>query len=129
MPVAPSPSRMKIAEKLETKSRLGTRTRRQFACSRSAAAIPVTAERYPGTSGSTQGERNETIPAARAVSTPGRAVGSLTSGILAEKYGHDLRLAPDAPVYGATYAELASGSPANGTVLKRGVNTDELMIS
>ena len=45
IPVAPSPSRMKIAEKLETKSRLGTITRRQSAFSRSAAATPVTAER------------------------------------------------------------------------------------
>ena len=36
---------MKITEKLETKRRLGTITRRQFASSRSAAATPVTAER------------------------------------------------------------------------------------
>ena len=43
--VAPSPSRMKIAEKLETKRRLGTITRRQSAFSKSAAATPVTAER------------------------------------------------------------------------------------
>ena len=43
--VAPSPSRMKITEKLETKSRLGTITRRQSACSKSAAATPVTADR------------------------------------------------------------------------------------
>ena len=36
---------MKIAEKLPTKSRLGTSTRRQPASSSSAAETPVTAER------------------------------------------------------------------------------------
>ena len=44
-PVAVSPSRMKIAEKLATKSRLGPSTRRQPALSSSAAETPVTAER------------------------------------------------------------------------------------
>ena len=44
-PVAVSPSRMKIAEKLATKSRLGPSTRRQSASSSSAAETPVTAER------------------------------------------------------------------------------------
>ena len=44
-PVAVSPSRMKIVEKLATKSRLGPSTRRQSASSSSAAETPVTAER------------------------------------------------------------------------------------
>jgi len=44
-PVAVSPSRMKIAEKLPTKIRLGPTTRRQSASSSSAAETPVTAER------------------------------------------------------------------------------------
>ena len=44
-PVAVSPSRMKIAEKLATKRRLGPRTRRQPALSSSAADTPVTADR------------------------------------------------------------------------------------
>ena len=44
-PVAVSPSRMKIAEKLATKSRLGPSTRRQPASSSSAAETPLTAER------------------------------------------------------------------------------------
>ncbi len=69
---------MKIAEKLATKSRLGASTRRQSACSRSVAETPVTAERYPGTSGSTQGERKETRPAASAAKIPTPAAGSLS---------------------------------------------------
>src|SRR4051794_10191438 len=103
MPVAPSPSRMKITEKLETKSRLGTRTRRQLACSRSAAAIPVTAEREPGTSGRTQGERKEMIPAASGVRRPIPAAGSLLIRMIVKDrdlYGVNLRIAPDVPVYG-----------------------------
>ena len=44
-PVAVRPRKMKIAEKLATKSRLGTSTRRQPASSSSAAETPLTAER------------------------------------------------------------------------------------
>ena len=44
-PVAVRPRRMKIAEKLATKSRLGPSTRRQPASSSSSAETPVTAER------------------------------------------------------------------------------------
>ena len=44
-PVAVSPRTMKIAEKLATKSRLGPRTRRQPALSRSSGETPLTAER------------------------------------------------------------------------------------
>ena len=44
-PVAVSPTAMKIAEKLATKSRLGTRIRRQPAVSSSPAETPLTAER------------------------------------------------------------------------------------
>jgi hypothetical protein len=44
-PVAVRPSRMKIAEKLATKSRLGPSTRRQLAFSSSFGETPVTAER------------------------------------------------------------------------------------
>src|SRR5262249_25292144 len=67
-------------EKLAMNSRLGTSTRRQFACSRSPSETPVTAERYPGTSGRTQGERNETSPAASAAKIPTPAAGSLATG-------------------------------------------------
>jgi hypothetical protein len=68
--VALSPSRMKIAEKLATNKRLGMSTRRMPTSLRSAGVTPITVERYPGTSGSTQGERNETSPAARASGMP-----------------------------------------------------------
>jgi len=43
--VAPRPSRMKIAEKLVMKSRLGTITRRTLALGSSLGAIPATVER------------------------------------------------------------------------------------
>ena len=45
IPVAVSPRRMKMVEKLATKSRLGTRTRRHSARSSSPTATPLTAER------------------------------------------------------------------------------------
>jgi hypothetical protein len=69
--VALSPNRMKIVEKLAMNSRLGTSTRRTPTPSlRSAGVTPITVERYPGTSGSTQGERNDTKPAASASGMP-----------------------------------------------------------
>src|SRR5437764_4858336 len=74
---APTPSTTKIAEKLRTKRRLGTSTRRLRVRVRSAGATPATVERYPGTSGSTHGERNETAPAATAARTVTPLAGSL----------------------------------------------------
>lgn len=77
--VAPMPSRMNTAEKLPQKIRLGTRTFFQSAPSSSSAVRPETADRYPGTIGSTQGERKETIPATSAVSKPTPAAGSVAA--------------------------------------------------
>src|SRR5947209_7530361 len=70
MTVALRPSRMKMAEKLAMNSRLGTSTRRTPTSLRSAGVTPITVDRYPGTSGSTHGDRNDTSPAASASGMP-----------------------------------------------------------
>jgi hypothetical protein len=80
--VAASPERMKIVEKLAMNSTLGPSTRRALTRFSSAGVTPTTVERYPGTSGSTHGERNETSPAATAASTPTPDAGSDTAQIL-----------------------------------------------
>jgi hypothetical protein len=61
------PSVMKMNEKLPTNARLGRITRRART---SPGATPATAEMYPGTSGSTHGERNEISPAPNATGIP-----------------------------------------------------------
>ena len=64
---------MKIAEKLATNARLGPITR---VARISSGATPATAEMYPGTSGSTQGDRKEISPAPNATGMPMPDAGS-----------------------------------------------------
>jgi hypothetical protein len=58
---------MKMNEKLPTKARLGPITRRVPI---SPGWPPATAEMYPGTSGSTHGDKNEINPAPKATEIP-----------------------------------------------------------
>jgi hypothetical protein len=58
---------MKIAENVPTKASAGPITRRALT---SPGAAPATAEMYPGTSGSTQGERKLISPAPKATGIP-----------------------------------------------------------
>ena len=63
---------MKIAEKLATNASVGPITRRALM---SDGVTPATVEMYPGTRGSTHGDRNEINPAPNAtgIPTPERA--------------------------------------------------------
>src|SRR5690606_7815829 len=58
-------------------AKLSQRSRR--ACS-SSTERPATNDTYPGTSGSTHGDRNETTPASSAVTRPMLAISSMTGG-------------------------------------------------
>jgi betaine-aldehyde dehydrogenase len=73
---------MKIAEKLATNARLGPMTRRAWI---SPGATPATAEMYPGTSGSTHGDRNEISPAPNATGMPMPDAGSIVANYGAER--------------------------------------------
>src|SRR5437764_14314193 len=66
---------MKIAEKLATNARLGPITR---VARISPGVTPATAEMYPGTSGSTHGDRNEIRPAPNATGIPMPEAGSIS---------------------------------------------------
>src|SRR3954464_3479336 len=68
--VAESPSTTKIAEKASTNITAGSRTRRGPAVLTSAGGTPGTVERWPGTSGRTHGDRNDTRPANAAARSP-----------------------------------------------------------
>ena len=75
MKLALAPSRINTIEKPITKANVFTRILRVTALSRSSALsssreTPEINDMYPGTSGSTQGERKEMIPAANAAIRP-----------------------------------------------------------
>src|SRR5439155_23446884 len=63
---APSPSTMKISEKVPTNTALRPSTRGSTRPPSSRGSVPETVARYPGTSGRQQGDRNDTSPAANA---------------------------------------------------------------
>src|SRR5438067_5388129 len=78
MAVALAPRAMNTAENPSTKQRLSVAADRREATAAPpafpASDWPVTYDMYAGTSGSTQGERKDTAPAAKAVTVPSVAV-------------------------------------------------------
>ena len=76
---------MKMAEKLATNARLGPITR---LARTSLGVTPATAEMYPGTSGSTHGDKNEISPAPNATGMPMPDAGSIAANYGAERPLH-----------------------------------------